>query len=259
MDKINEYKKELEVAKNIAKEAGPIMLKYFDAEQEVEIKDDNSQVTIADKLINSLVIEKLTNTFPKDGVIGEEESNTEYGTGRKWFCDPIDGTMAFIWGTPTAMFSLALVVDGTPVLGVAYDPFLNRLYEAVVGQGSFCNSVPLKASKKELKGGLVAATSNINKIMKRPNHLVSLSEKGVRFAIFSGAVFKSCLVAKGKVEAYFEDGISAHDVAAVQVIVEESGGKVTNARGEKLDYTKPFKGAIVSNNVTHDEMVKYCS
>jgi len=53
---MNEYKKELETAKTIAKEAGPIMLKYFDADQHVEIKEDNSQVTIADKLINSLVI-----------------------------------------------------------------------------------------------------------------------------------------------------------------------------------------------------------
>ncbi len=256
---MNEYKKELEIAKNIAKEAGPIMLKYFDADQEVKIKEDNSQVTIADKLINSLVIERLKNAFPEDGVIGEEESNTEYGTGRKWFCDPIDGTMAFIWGTPTAMFSLALVVDGTPALGVAYDPFLDRLYEAVVGQGSFCNGLPLKVSKKGLEDGLIAVTSNINKIMKKPNHLVSLSEKGVRFAVFSGAVYKACLVAKGKAEAYIEDGVNAHDIAAVQVIVEEAGGKVTNKGGEKLDYTKPFKGALVSNKIVHDEMVKYCS
>lgn len=256
---MNAYKKELEVAKNIAKEAGVIMLKYFDAEQEVEIKEDDSQVTIADKLINTLVIERLANEFPDDGVIGEEESNTEYGLGRKWFCDPIDGTKAFIWGTPTSMFSLALVIDGIPVLGVAYDPFLDRLYEAVVGQGSFCNSNPLKVSKKGLENGLVAITSNISKIMERPNYLINLPEKGVRFLTFSGAVYKSCLVAKGKVEAYFEGGVNGHDMAAVQIIVEESGGIVTNPKGERLDYTKPFKGAIVSNKIVHDEMVKYFS
>ncbi|MFA7000133.1 MAG: inositol monophosphatase [Candidatus Paceibacterota bacterium] len=254
---MNTYKKELEVAKNIAKEAGIIMLKYFDDEQEVEIKEDNSQVTIADKLINTLVIKRLTVEFPEDGVIGEEESNTEYGLGRKWFCDPIDGTMAFIWGTPTSMFSLALVVDGVPVLGVTYDPFLDRLYEAVVGQGSFFNGTPIKVSKKGLENGLVATTSNISKIMKRPNYLINLPEKGVRFATFSGAVYKSCLVAKGKVEAYLEEGVNAHDMAAVQIIVEESGGKVTNQKGEKLDYSKPFKGAVVSNKIVHDEILKY--
>jgi myo-inositol-1(or 4)-monophosphatase len=256
---MNEYKKELETAKSIAKEAGPIMLKYFDADQEVEIKEDDSQVTIADKLINSLVIERLAKAFPEDGVIGEEESNTEYGLGRKWFCDPIDGTMAFIWGTPTSMFSLALVVDGNPVLGVVYDPFLDRLYEAVVGQGSFCNGAPLKVSKKGLEGGLVVVTSMIRSIMKSPSFLVNIAERGVRFATFSGAVYKSCLVAKGKAEAYLEGGVGAHDMAAVQVIVEESGGMVTNWKGEKLDYTKPFKGALVSNKIVHDEIVKCCS
>ena len=256
---MNDYKKELEVAKAIAREAGPIMIKYFDADQDVEIKEDNSQVTIADKLINSLVLDRLAEAFPADGVIGEEESNTEYGLGRKWFCDPIDGTMAFIWGTPTAMFSLALVIDGVPVIGVAYDPFLNRLYEAVSNQGSFCNGVSLKVSKKGLKDGLVIITSNISRILKRPSYLIDLPEKGVRFATFSGAVYKSCLVAKGKAEAYFEEGVNAHDIAAVQVIVEESGGEVTNKKGERLDYTKPFKGAVVSNKIVHNEIVKYCS
>jgi len=253
---MNEYKKELEIAKNIAKEAGPIMLKYFDEDQEVEIKEDNSQVTIADKLINSLVIERLTNAFPDDGVIGEEESNAEYGAGRRWFCDPIDGTMAFIWGTPTSMFSLSLVVDGTPVLGVAYDPFLNKLYEAVVNEGSFCNGIPLKVSNKGLASGLVVVTSNVTKIMKRPEYLVNLSKAGVRFATFSGAVYKACLVAKGKAEAYVEAGVNAHDMAAVQVIIEEAGGKITSLKGEKLDYSKPFKGAVTSNGIVHDEVIK---
>lgn len=254
--KINEYKKELEIAKNIAKEAGLIMLKYFNEDQHIEIKEDNSQVTIADKLINSLVIERLTNSFPEDGVIGEEESNTEYGNGRKWFCDPIDGTKAFIWGTPTSMFSLSLVIDGVPVLGVTYDPFLNKLYEAVIKKGSFCNNIPLKVSNRRLEGGIVVVTSSIPKIMKAPEYLSNLSKTGVRFAAFSGAVYKACLVAKGKVEAYLEYGVSAHDMAAVHVIVEEAGGKITGLKGENLDYSKPFKGAVVSNGIVHDEVIK---
>lgn len=254
---MNEYTKELEVAKSIAREAGPIMLKYFEEDQQVEIKEDNSQVTIADKLINSLVIQRLLKEFPEDGIIGEEESTAEYGIGRKWFCDPIDGTMAFIWGTPTSMFSLSLVVDGIPVLGVAYDPFLNKLYEAVVGQGSFCNRVPLKVSNKDLKGALVAVMSHVIRIMKAPEYLTHLEKAGVRFATFSGAVYKACLVARGKAEAYIEHGVNAHDMAAVHVIVEEAGGKVTGLKGEKLDYTKPFKGAVTSNGIVHDEIIRY--
>src|ERR1700733_14684688 len=106
---MNNFKKELEVATAIAKEAGVIMLKYFEDDQQVELKKDKTHVTIAENLINSLAIERLSKAFPDDGIIGEEESTSDYGMGRKWFCDPIDGTAAYVRSTPTAMFSLALV------------------------------------------------------------------------------------------------------------------------------------------------------
>lgn len=249
------YENELTEAKRIAVSAGEIILKYFDSDQGVETKEDNSPVTKADILINDLVIEELSKSFPNDGIIGEEKSTAEYGLGRKWFCDPIDGTTGFIWGTPTAMFSLALVIDGVPVLGVAYDPFLNRIYTGISGEGSFCNDIPLQVSTKDLLGGHVAITSNPIRI-KSLSYVEKFIEVGAHLPVFSGAVYKSCLVARGKFEGYIESGLGAHDMAAVQVIVEEAGGKITGIAGNKLDYSKPFKGAIVSNKIVHEEVVK---
>ena len=253
---INKYEKELKVAKKIAKQAGKIMLQYFDADQMVENKKDNSQVTIADKKINRLVIEELSKNF-KDIIIGEEESTGNYGTGRRWFCDPIDGTKAFIWGEPTAMFSLALVIDGVPVLGVAYDPFLDKLYEGIAGFGSYCNGKPLKTSKKELDGGILAITSSIDRLVSAKKLFDAFKKKGVLLAIFSGAVYKTCLVATGRLIGFIAMGVNAHDMAAVHVIIEESGGKITDFKGKKLDYTKPFRGALVSNGVVHNTLIKY--
>lgn len=249
------YEKELLVAKTIAKQAGLIMRKYFNGDQQVEHKEDGSPVTIADKQINRLAIEELKKHFD-DGVIGEEEVTAEYGMGRRWFCDPIDGTKAFVWGLPTAMFSLGLVIDGTPVLGVAYDPFLDMLYEAVSGGGSYCNGEHLRVSSKELAGGYVAVTSSIEKLIKQPEHAERLIKAGARLVTFSGAVYKSCLVARGRLVGYIEGGVNAHDMAAVQVIVEEAGGKVTGFDGVKLNYAKPFKAAIVSNGIGHEQLVR---
>lgn len=252
---MNVYEKELNAAKNIAQEAGAIMLQYFEGEQDVELKQDSTFVTIADKKINQLVIEELSKQFD-DVLIGEEESTGEYGTGRRWFCDPIDGTKAFVWGTPTAMFSLALVVDGTPVLGVAYDPFLGKLYEAARGHGAYCNGKKISVSTKNLTDGILAVTSSIRGVLSRPSYLVTLAEKGATFATFSSAVYKSCLVARGKMVGFLEARVNAHDIAAVHVIVEEAGGKVTGLTGAPLDYTKPLKGAVLSNGVVHEELVK---
>ncbi|MEI7720086.1 MAG: inositol monophosphatase [bacterium] len=250
-----DYAKEVEVAKRLALHAGEIMLQYFDADQQVQVKADQSPVTVADTLINDMVIEELSREFPEDGIIGEEKSTAEYGGGRKWFCDPIDGTSGYIAGSPTAMFSLALVIDGVPVVGVAYDPFLKRMYEGVQGVGSFCNSVRLEVSKNGLRGGRVGLTSGAGRLRTLP-YIPVLEKEGVYFSVVSGAVYKSTLVARGKLAGYIEAGVCAHDMAAVQVIVEEAGGRVTGMQGEVLDYNRPFQGAITSNSVVHERLVE---
>jgi fructose-1,6-bisphosphatase/inositol monophosphatase family enzyme len=92
----HDYSTELAVAKSIARQAGALMLRYFDGDdKQTERKRDNSPVTIADKEINRLVIDELQKHF-SDGIIGEEESTAEYGTGRRWICDPIDGTKGYV-------------------------------------------------------------------------------------------------------------------------------------------------------------------
>jgi len=252
------FAKELAVAQSIAREAGVIMLQYFDADQKVETKSDNSPVTIADKLINSLAIERLLASFPDDGIIGEEESTAEYGMGRKWFCDPIDGTVAYICGTPTAAFSLGLVLDGKPVMGVVYDPFLDRLYTGVTGEPSRCNGNEIKVSNVDINSGNLAVSSHVSSLPKT-KYFQRMIDDNIRILAFNGAVHKTCLVATGRIVGYVENGLNPHDTAAVQVILEGAGGRMTSIDGKALDYCKPFKGAIASNSLVHEKIVKYCA
>lgn len=242
---------------SIAKEAGIIMRKYFEEDQQMERVVGKGPVTIADKMINSLVIERLKSAFPADGVVGEEESTAEYGMGRRWVCDPIDGTAAYVWGVPTSMFSLALVIDGKPIVGVAYDPFLDRMYTGVVGEQSKCNGVPIKVSGKDLTTGVFAVSGSVTSLNKSKYFQRMIDDK-VWMACFSGAVYKCCLIAQGKFVGH-ADGVNPHDIAASHVIVVGAGGKVTAFDGSELDYSKPFKGAIISNGVTHEKIMEYCS
>lgn len=247
---------ELKIAKELARGAGVVMLKYFrSAENGLENKDDGSPVTIADKMINRMVIEEIEKRFG-DVVVGEEESTGEYGMGRRWICDPIDGTRPYVLGIPTAMFSLALAVDGKPVLGVAYDPFLDKLFTAVEGNGAFCNDSPIHVSNKQLAGSYVALTSSFKKNVEHPEVGKYILDKGGMVILFGGAVYKMCLVANGTFVGYFEDYINAHDCAAGHAIVTEAGGSVTRLDGKSLDYSKAFKAGLFSNGVVHDELVK---
>lgn len=252
----NDLDCELKVAQKIAREAGKLMLAYFDDDLQTQTKEDGSPVTIADIKINSLVIKLLNQKFPDDGVIGEEESNTAYGLGRKWFCDPIDGTKAFVWGVPTSVFSLGLVIDGKPRLGVVFDPFLDRMYTAIKSKGSFCNGKSLHVSDDKLVNGIFAATADVTRISEGIPYIKKIAHSGVKIATFSSAIRKSVLIASGKFVGYIEDIVKNHDIAAVQVIVEEAGGVVTGLDGKPLDYLKPFQGVVVSNGIVHDDLVK---
>lgn len=249
------YKTELATAKLIAEKAGTIMLQYFDGDQQIEIKNDGSPVTVADTLINSMVIAELAKVFPDDIVIGEEESTGDYGMGRRWFCDPIDGTKAYTWGTPTAMFSLGLVVDGKPVVGVAYEPVGNKLYWAMKDGGAFCNDRPLHVNAQNLQNGILGTISSQYRIRREAHYFDALLDMKVNMAAFSGAVAKCVRVAEGRFVGYIEELVNAHDMAASDVIITEAGGRVTDLEGHEYDYSKPFKGTVVSNGIVHDELV----
>lgn len=250
------YETELEFAKKLAKKAGAIMLEYFSIDKQIKYKDDASPVTIADEKVNRLVIEELTKNFDYE-IIGEEESTTDYGKhDTVWICDPIDGTKAFIYGLPTAMFSLGLVSRGTPVLGVAYDPFLNRMFYAVRGEGSYCNGRRLKVSENGLKGHNVGVISDAQELLKTKDIIARLVKKGANAVYVEGAVYKSCLVAEGKFVGYFSDLPKTHDLAAVAVILEEAGGKITAVDGSRLDFSKYFEGAVVSNGKVHSDLIE---
>jgi len=251
-----EWDKELTVAKDIAYGAGEVMRKYFDIDKQQQGKDDGSQVTIADTIINNLVISRLAEAFPDDGVIGEERSTAGYGDGRKWFCDPIDGTWAFITGVPTFMFSLALVVDGSPVVGVAYDSTADKLYSALLGGGAYCNDEKIFVSDKKLDEGILAVTGSARKMRQENSYIEKVLDKDIKTVSLNGAVFKGCLVASGKSVAYVAENLNPYDVVSIHIIVEEAGGKVTDFAGKKLDYKEHFSNAILSNGASHDGVVE---
>ena len=251
--------KELIFAHQLALEAGKIMQNYFDIDQQTITKNDGTPVTIADKEINSLVIKSISKMFPGDGIVGEEESTTCYGDGRRWICDPIDGTAAYVIGLPSAMFSLCLVIDGLPEVAVAYEPQRQQFFHSLKGHGSYCNSTKLKVSSDDITNGIIGLAPDYirpkfidGKFMKK---LLALNKP---LAIFPGAVFRSCLVASGRVAGFPHPNVKPYDIAAVHLIVTEAGGKVTGLLGEELDYATDFRGAILSNGVVHEDLLELC-
>lgn len=257
-----ELKKCREFAVTVAHEAGAIMRKYATIDQGVERKSDNTPVTIADKTINSLLIQKVKDAFPEHGVLGEEES---YEADRNilWVCDPIDGTVSFILRSPHSMFSAALVVDGEVLVAVTYNPWTDELFEASKGMGAFLNGKAISVSKKKWgeEAFIVSTSDPVHKPYPTdsPESVLRIRSEGNRLFHLSGGVFKGMLVAQGYADGFTFPYNSTHDIAAIKLIVEEAGGKVTNLTGKEQRYDRPIDGAIVSNGLIHQELIEIVS
>lgn len=246
----------LEFAKEIAKHAGEIMLKYFNIDNEARYKADNTIVTIADTEINSYLIKRVKETYPTHAVDGEEEQfeKSDY----IWVCDPIDGTAMYARHIPVAVFSLALTIDGKPVVGVVYDPFTDSLYTAVEGKGAYKNGEKMSVNDIELDD--MRSVSNMDVWPEAEydlfDTLKKLGEKTYFVAV--GSVIRACMcVANGEFNLAIFPGTKHKncDLAAAKVIVEEAGGKVTNLFGKEQRYDRDVNGAVISNGLVHQEII----
>ena len=245
---------------SLARKAGEIMTDVFSKGVKREWKENRTPVTVADTKINSLVIERINKEFPEYDVIGEEESSISNNGAYVWVCDPLDGTFPFSHGVPTAVFSLALVKDGIPILGVIYDPWSDRMYYAEKGKGALLNDEPISVNDNTDLGRKilgVEAWKGARYDLSRAYAL--LIEKDAILINTGSTVYISMLVASGEFTGFLFPGYTCYDGAAIKIIVEEAGGKVTDLYGEEQRYDSDLKGMIISNGKVHEELLELVS
>ena len=254
---MNEYSEYLEFAKGIASYAGKIMLKYFNQDNGANYKGDKTIVTLADTEINSYLIKRVKEKYPDQWVDGEEE---QFGkSDYVWVCDPVDGTAMYARHIPVAVFSLALVIDGISVVGVVYDPFTDSLYTAIKGQGAFKNNKQIRVNDYSLED--IRTVCHCDMWSKAKYNVCNVFEelrKVTRLNDIGSITRASCLVATGDYSLTIFTGTEHKhcDIAAVKVIVEEAGGKVTDLFGNEQRYDRSIKGALISNGKVHNEVVE---
>ncbi len=251
---MNEYENYLQFAKGIAYEAGKIMLKYFKQDNGENYKVDNTIVTLADTEINSYLISKVKEIYPNHAIDGEEEQFGE--SDYKWICDPVDGTAMYARHIPVSVFSLALVLNGSPILGVIYDPFTDNMYTAIKGNGAYKNGTKIKVSDIELND--MRSVSNFDIWPSAEYDIIEvIKELGKKtYFVSPGSIIRACTcVASGEFNLAIFPGKKYHDIAAAKVIVEEAGGKVTSFWGNEQRYDKYIQGAVISNGKVHNEVI----
>jgi myo-inositol-1(or 4)-monophosphatase len=243
-------------ALQLAKQAGELITTHFRLGMKKEWKQDNSPVTETDHRINQMVLDAVAEQFPTHSVIAEEGSHTVNGSDYTWICDPIDGTIPFSHGVPTCVFSLALTYRGEVILGIIFDPFMNRLLLGEKGKTSTLNGKPIHVSSSplEIHNTVVLETPHQLSYDLSPIRQ-KLRQKGIKLLSLGSTVYGGMLVASGECVANIFSGNKPHDAAAIKIIVEGAGGKVTNIFGKEQRYDQEIQGCIASNGVAHDEVL----
>ncbi len=252
------YEEYLEFAKEIALYAGKVMMEFYNDTMSLSYKEDKTVVTIVDKKINSYLIEKIKQKYPKHSVNGEEES---YNNSKEyvWVCDPLDGTGMYVNHIPVFVFSLALVYNGNPIVGVVYNANENKMYSAIKGQGAYCNDIKISVNNKNF--GDLGYRTNVeifnNDIIDDVSLIKELKSNSKISSI--GSVARSCMaIATGDFSCDIFPGTNHGncDIAASSLIVTEAGGRVTNLYGQDQRYDEDIKGAIISNGISHNEVLE---
>lgn len=241
---------------DLAKKAGAIMRKNFTLGMKKKWQFDTSPLTVTDLVINELILSAVKKKFPTHGIFAEEEAYKASGRDYVWVCDPLDGTIPFSHGIPTSVFSLALVHRGESILGVIYDPFLDRLFFAEKGKGAFLNgekiSVSSKSTLKNSLWGVIDWKGSPYDLSHVTEHLRS---KSAHIMNVNSIVYMGALVASGEMAGTIFPGIKPYDTAALKIIVEEAGGKVTDMFGNDQRYDQAINGHLISNSVLHKKLL----
>jgi histidinol-phosphatase len=243
---------ELAFANEVADEAGRIAMTYFRGSFDVRTKADQTPVTEADLAIEAMVRAAVRDRFPLDALLGEE-SGAEGRAARRWIVDPIDGTRNFADGIQVWATLLALAIDERPVLGVVNAPALGERYEAVRSGGARMNGEPISVSRAERIPGAAVLHAGLAGWIDGDDApgLLSLLREARRTRAF-GDFWGHMLVARGSADVCFEPELATWDWAAIQVVVEEAGGRMTTFDGSPLAHG----GSVVTTNgVLHEEVV----
>ena len=241
----------------IAREAGVLLMSYFDRHIKIEYKGDVDLVTAADRASEKLIAERLHARWPQHGIVGEEGTRTDTGAEFRWYVDPLDGTTNFAHGYPVFCVSIALARrDDELEVGVLYDPTRDELFAAERGHGATLNGNPIRVSKTtRLAESILGTGFPSNKRHKNPNiyfyQQITLRSHGVRRA--GSAALDLANVAAGRYDGFWEFNLNPWDTAAGVLIVREAGGKVTRFDG--TPFRLDSREVLATNGLIHDEVI----
>ncbi len=243
-----------ELIERAARAAGEISLTFFKSDNKIWYKNGSSPVSEADHCVDNYLHELFNELRPSYGWLSEEtEDNHERLDKQKVLVvDPIDGTRGFLDGRPEWCISIAIVEAERPVNAVLYCPAMDRLFQASAGNGAMENGNLLETRCMNNPPKATGSKKLISRMREKGHDLFEISE------FVPSLAYRIALVATGEIDAAFaHGGASEWDLAAVDLILAEAGGKLSDNKGIQLRYNQPSVGmpSLLAASQDHHEAI----
>ena len=242
------YNEELISAKVAARNAGKILMKYYQSDnKEVKMKGVDNPVTIADNEADQYLCDFLTGEFPNDGWLSEETVDTDerLNKDRVWIVDPLDGTKEFIEGIPHFSVSIGLVYNSEPVVGVIYNPATDEMFSCQKGKGVYLNGNKVIASKKNL---LIDSKITVSRSELKRNEWEPYKNNFKSIDPIGSVAYKLALVSAGKYDIFATVAPKNEwDICAGDCLITEAGGVFKTINDKKIIYNQ--KKTLVTDTI----------
>ena len=226
---------------------------------QVSLKGPGDFVTASDKKVEKILIEELQKARPNYSILSEEIGQINNDKSLRWIIDPIDGTANFLHGIPHFAISLGLEHNEEIICGIIYDPIKDEMFAAEKGNGSYLNNQRIRvSSRSKLKdcivftGGPKRESKDRDLALKEYNNFSSKVSIPIRK--LGSAALDMAYVAAGRCDGFWQRNLNYWDIAAGIIIVKESGGFVTDFKGEN-GYIQN-KTILVTNAKINNEMIE---
>lgn len=235
---------DMDIVKNLAIRAGQAIMKIYETNFQVETKQDNSPLTLADKTANEMIVHGLKENFPDYAILSEEskDDKSRLSNHNCFIVDPLDGTKEFVKKNDQFTVNIGLSHQHKPIFGVIYVPVTRQLYYAYKSLGAYVENLVTGEVNK-----LVVSNHTHNLIMVGSKSHASEKEENLKKehhtlilkTISAGSSLKGCMIAEGKADVYYRFGLTCEwDTAAMHCIVEEAGGIFRQMDNSEMMYNR---------------------
>lgn len=244
---------------SLVQESNLVAIQYFNSNIKAEYKEDTSPVTMADKRIEELLRERISQNFPDHAIIGEEYENTQTSSEYCWVIDPIDGTKNFAAGIPCFATLIALCHNNKPILGCISAPAMNKIWIGGIGDVARCNGIPIKTRQcdniDDAWFSYTAPSIFTSQQLEKIKYIESLTKVN----IYGNDAISYALVAEGRMDLVIEDKLKPWDFAALVPVIKAAGGYVSDFEGKEIDLSSDGSIIVAASKNLHQsalDMIK---